>query len=132
MCDENRCFLHQFGALFLAKSFHALSKLLILCVIAGLTRKLILRLIHEMFFPDCSMKVQDRMRCRVKPGRTRVLQEMPFLLSESAPQIGTFSLSSFTPFFNAVLTIGSSEVITNRKRVILSITIFNLLTNLII
>ena len=51
------------------------------------------------------------------------------LLHQSAQQKGTFSLSSFTPFFNAVLTIGSLEVFTNCKRVILSITIFNLLTN---
>ncbi len=28
---------------------------------------------------------------------------------KSAPQIGTFSLSSFTPFFNVVLTIGSEK-----------------------
>ena len=94
---------------FLVKSIHIPRKSLIFCVIAGLTRNPILRLLHEMVFPDSSMKVPDRMGCRVKPGRTRVLQKMPFLLPESAPQIGTFLLSSFRSFFNVILTIGSAK-----------------------
>ena len=40
--NENHCFLHQFGALFLREAFEILSKSLIHFVIAGLTRNLIL------------------------------------------------------------------------------------------
>ena len=40
--NENHCFLHQFGALFLREAFEILPKSLIHCVIAGLTRNLIL------------------------------------------------------------------------------------------
>ena len=95
--------------LFLAKSFAMLAKSLIFCVIAGLTRNPILRLLHEMVFPDCFMKVRDRMRCRVKPGRTRLLQKMPFLLQKTAQRKRTFLLSSFRSFFNVILTIGSAK-----------------------
>ena len=42
MRNKNRCFLHQFGALFLREAFEILPKSLIHCVIAGLTRNLIL------------------------------------------------------------------------------------------
>ena len=79
---------------FLAKTCNIPRKSLIFCVIAGLTRNPILRLLHEMVFPDCFMKVRDRMRCRVKPGRTRLLQKMPFLLQKTAQRKWTFLLSS--------------------------------------
>ena len=51
----------------------------------------------------------DRMGCRVEPGRTRARNKRLKMLPESAPRIGTFSLSSFTSFFNVVLTIGSEK-----------------------
>ena len=65
--NENATFLHNFALLYL----HIIRKWLTICVFAGLTRNLILRLRNEMFRSDCSIKVSDRMGCRVKPGRTR-------------------------------------------------------------
>ena len=104
--NKNHCFLHQWSIRFPCQNLRCA------CQIAH-------SLCHCGLDPQshtCSIQrntlrpySSDRMRCRVKPGRTRLLQKTPFLLQKTAQRKWTFLLSSFRSFFNVILTIGSSR-----------------------
>ena len=63
----------------------------------------------KWFFPTAPWKYRIGWDAGSSPAGHECSQKCPFLLPESAPQIGTFLLSSFRSFFNVILTIGSAK-----------------------
>ena len=65
----------------------------------------------KCFFPTAPWKYRIGWDAGSSPAGHECSPKTPFLLQKTAQRKWTFLLSSFRPFFNVILTIGSSRVL---------------------